>query len=67
MQAFFFILDENQYEYFRNHSHSELFHEMMRYEKYQEAKAEIDKLRKIHPDIKYKIYAIFTTLTDVDE
>jgi hypothetical protein len=68
MQDYFFILNEQEYKYYSQHYHSELFKDFLKwYESYKEAKEEIDKLRKLHPDVKFKIYVLYTTITEMDE
>ena len=67
MQHYFFILSEDNYKYYSEHSHSELFHNVQSYSKYIDVKKEIDKLREMYPEKKLKIYAIFTTLSELDE
>ena len=68
MQQYFFILSEGQYEYYRVHSHSELFHSgIPSYETYSDAKKEIDTLRIMYPEKKWKIYELFTFLNEVKE
>ena len=68
MQTYYFILNEDHYNYYKSYFHSELFHsDVPSYSKYTDAKEEIDKLRKMYPEKKLDIYAVFTTLTKVDE
>ena len=68
MQQYFFILSEDQYKYYSSHLHSILFHnDMVWYENYKDAKNEIDSLRIMYPEKKWKIYELFTFLNEVKE
>ena len=68
MQTYYFILDESNYKYYSSHFHSQLFHSNVpSYSTYSDAKKEIDRLRKLYPENKLNIYAVFTTLTEVED
>jgi len=67
MQTYYFILSEDNYKYYSSHSHTELLRSAPSYLTYSDAKKEIDRLRKIYPERKLDIYAVFTTLEKVEE